>query len=78
MGVHDYEDFLPPAEFIPPADRWGTGHDDPRRLYHHVSWDRLLWADYLDKNTNFFQCVSNSKLSKIVLQKDSDISLASF
>ena len=42
------------------------GHDDPRRLYYGVSWYRLLWADYLDRNTNVFQCAGNSKLSQVV------------
>ena len=70
MYVHDYEDSLPPAlaAAVPDADRWGPGYDElsPNLLFHGVTWDRLLWADYLDRNTNVFQCPGNTQLSKML------------
>lgn len=68
MYVHDYEDSLPPLMSGHPDNRWGPGHEeaDPRRLVHYVSWDRLLWADYLERNTNVFQCAGEKRLSKVV------------
>ena len=72
MYVHDYEDSLPPAlaSVVPDADRWGPGYDEESSnlLSFGVSWDRLLWADYLERNTNVFQCPGNSQLSKMVHQ----------
>ena len=70
MYVHDYEDSLPPAfaYAVPDADRWGPGYNElsPNLLFHWVSWDRLLWADYLERNTNVFQCLGNTQLSKML------------
>ena len=62
MYVHDYEDFLPPfLSHNLNFDRWGPG-------YHGfgVGWHRLLWSEYLDKNTNVFQCAGNSKLPQAI------------
>ena len=62
MYFHDYEDFLP--SFLShhfDHGRWGPGDHG-----YGVSWHRLLWSEYLDKNTNIFQCAGNSKLSQAI------------
>ena len=64
MYFHDYEDFLPPLLSHNLSGRWGPGYHG-----YGVGWHRLLWSEYLDKNTNIFQCSGNSKLSRIVHQK---------
>ncbi len=71
MYVHDYNDFLPPVMSGHPSNCWGPGHEeaDPRRLVHYVSWDRLLWADYLERNTNVFQCTGEKRLSQVVHER---------
>ena len=70
MYVHDYNDFLPPLMSVHPDNHWGSGHDDnTSHVFHHISWDRLLWVDYLERNTNVFQCPGNSQLSKMVRRK---------
>ena len=72
MYVHDYEDYLPPImSSIYGKDRLFRyfGNANSRLSGYYLTWDRLLWADYLDKNTNIFQCAGNSKLSQIVHQK---------
>ena len=65
MFADDHEDDLPPIlEIRWEAGRWGPGYDFPR---HPVPWHRFLWADYLGKDTNVFQCSANwPKLSKMV------------
>lgn len=77
MYVHDYEDSLPPAlaAVVPDADRWGPGYDEesPNLLSFGVAWDRLLWADYLERNTNVFQCHGNTQLSKMVRRYTKDM-----
>ena len=60
MHADDNNDYLPPmssARFD--RDRWGPGYHG-----YGVSWHRLLWSEYLDKNTNIFQCAGNSKLPR--------------
>lgn len=68
MYVHDYEDYLPPLlSFHPARDRWGPGYEfwrDP------VPWSRLLWSEYLDKNTNIFQCAGNLPQLKRIVRRD--------
>ena len=77
MYVHDYEDSLPPvfAAAVPDADRWGPGYDEesPNLLSFGVSWYRFLWADYLERNTNVFQCPGNTQLSKMVRRYAKDL-----
>ena len=75
MYVHDYEDFLPrfSSSFPSPMDRWGPGYEGSQRGPHlnHVAWDRLLWADYLERNTNVFQCAGNlPQLQRVIRQYD--------
>ena len=71
MYVHDYEDFLPPHISVhPDRDRWGPGYEMGSYEYH-VPWSRLLWSEYLDKNTNIFQCAGNlPQLARIVRRED--------
>ena len=71
MYVHDYEDFLPPLLSVHSArDRWGPGYESGSYRFH-VSWHRLLWAEYLDKNTNIFQCAGNlPQLNRVVRRED--------
>ena len=77
MYVHDYDDFLPRlfSSFPPPANRWGPGYEDSQssRYHHnHVAWDRLLWADYLERNTNVFQCAGNlPQLQRVIRRYNS-------
>ena len=59
MYIHDYEDYLPPLlSFHPDRDRWGPGYEAGSYVYR-VPAERLLWSEYLDKNTNIFQCAGN-------------------
>ena len=59
MYVHNYNDFLPPVVSVHPArDRWGPGYESGSYEYQ-VPWGRLLWSEYLDRNTNIFQCAGN-------------------
>ena len=71
MYIHDYEDFLPPLLSVHPArDRWGPGYEAGSYRFH-VPWHRLLWAEYLDKNTNIFQCAGNlPQLNRVVRRED--------
>ena len=64
MFADDHEDDLPPILALRwESGRWGPGYDFPR---HPVPWHRFLWADYLGKSTNVFQCSANwPKLSKM-------------
>ena len=57
MYADDYEDFLPPLLAYDFSD-----HDVPWRVNWIVPWQRLLWYNYLGKNTNVFQCAGNSRL----------------
>ena len=36
--------------------------------HNGVPWHRFLWSEYLDKNTNVFQCAGNSKLPQAIRQ----------
>ena len=71
MYIHDYNDFLPPEVSVHPArDRWGPGYESGSYEYQ-VPWERLLLADYLDKNTNMLQCAANlPQLSRVVRRED--------
>ena len=63
MYADDYEDFLPPIlayDF--------SSYDVPWRVNEIVPWHRLLWYQYLGKNTNVFQCAGNSKLLQAIRQ----------
>lgn len=69
MYVHDYEDFLPPLlSYHFDLDRWGPGDHSGG-----VGWHRLLWAEYLDKNTNVFQCAGNLPQLQRALRQDNVI-----
>ena len=57
MYADDHEDFLPPLVAYDFSD-----HDVPWRVNWSVHWHRLLWYNYLGKNTNVFQCAGNSRL----------------
>ena len=71
MYVHDYDDFLPSVVSVHPArDRFGPGYESGSWEFH-VPWGRLLWSEYLDKNTNIFQCAGNlSFLKRVVRSED--------
>ncbi len=70
MYVHDYEDFLPPVVSVHPArDRWGPGYESGSYEFR-VPWGRLLWSEYLDKNTNIFQCAGNLPQLKRIVRRD--------
>ena len=69
MYSDDHEDDLPPIllhNWQP--GRWGPGYNAGQRgVTRGVPWHRFLWADYLDRNTNVFQCSANwPKLPKMV------------
>ena len=69
LYAEDYEDYLPHLFFwdVHPWDvhhgRWGPSFDlhsgDIMHMYKSVPWSNVLWADYLDGNTNVFQCAGN-------------------
>ena len=68
MHIHDHNDYLPPSLSVrpPPTDRWGPGYESGTFRYR-VPWHRLLWSEYLEKNTNVFQCAGNlPQLKRIV------------
>ena len=67
MYIHDYNDYLPPLLSIhPDRNRWGPGYEAGSFEYH-VPAERLLWSEYLDGNTNIFQCAGNlPQLARIV------------
>ena len=69
MYIHDYEDYLPPLlSWHPALDRWGPGYES---WGNPVPWSRLLWSEYLDKNTNILQCAGNlPQLKRIVRRED--------
>ena len=71
MYFHDYDDYLPPVVSVHPArDRFGPGYESGS-YEHHVPWERLLWSEYLDKNTNILQCSANlPQLKRIVRRED--------
>ncbi len=71
MYVHDNNDFLPPVISVHPArDRWGPGYESGSYEYQ-VPWERLLWSEYLDKNTNILQCAGNlPQLKRVVRRED--------
>ena len=57
MYADDYQDFLLPLLAYDFSE-----HDVPWRVNWIVPWHRLLWYNYLGKNTNVFQCAGNSRL----------------
>ena len=71
MHIHDHDDYLPPLVSVHLArDRWGPGYETGSQNYR-VPWQRLLWAEYLDRNTNVFQCAGNHpQLNRIVRRDD--------
>ena len=71
MYIHDHEDYLPPiTSWRHDVDRWGPGYES-RWTGGPVPAERLLWALYLDKNTNIFQCAGNlPQLNRIVRRAD--------
>ena len=71
MHIHDHDDYLPPVVSVHLArDRFGPGYEAGSSNYR-VPWERLLWADYLDRNTNILQCAGNlPQLNRIVRRED--------
>lgn len=67
MFGDDHDGDLPPIlELRWEVGRWGPGYDSGL-VNRGVPWHRFLWADYLGKSTNVFQCSANwPKLSKMV------------
>ena len=67
MFSDDHENDLPPIlrhNWQP--GRWGPGYV-VGQSHLGVAWHRFLWADYLGKDTNIFQCSANwPKLSGMV------------
>ncbi len=62
----DYEDFLP---LLIGSEQVGMFYLDPLRF--GVPWYRKLWAEYLGKNTNVFQCAGNlPRLRRIEQRED--------
>ena len=76
MYVHDYKDYLPPPiSWNLHPGRWGPNFEkqvgDSQREYETVPWHRMLWAEYLERNTNTFQCAGNlPQLKRIVRRND--------
>ena len=69
MHVDDNNDYLPPfLQHRFDHERWGPGYQDYGDVFWHngVPWHRFLWSEYLDKNTNVFQCAGNSKLPQAI------------
>ena len=71
MHIHDYDDYLPPLlSFRLERDRFGPGYETGSYEFR-VPWERLLWSEYLDKNTNILQCAGNlPQLNRIVRRED--------
>ena len=84
MYAEDYKDYLPPITswnlHQGRPGRWGPNferHTGPshKKLEEHgtVPWHRMLWAEYLDRNTNVFQCAGNQpKLRRLIQKKLAD------
>ena len=72
MHIHDHEDYLPPVVSVRfDRERFGPGYETLGYQGYRVPWQRLLWADYLGRNTNVFQCAGNlPQLSRIVRRED--------
>ena len=69
MFSDDHEDDLVPIlRHRREVGRWGPGYNAGQRgVTRGVPWHRLLWADYLGKDTNVFQCSANwPKLPKMI------------
>ena len=69
MFSDDHEDdLIPILRHRREVGRWGPGYNAGQRgLNLGVPWHRFLWADYLGKSTNVFQCSANwPKLPKMV------------
>ena len=70
MFSDDHEDDLVPIlRHRREVGRWGPGYNAGQRggVTRGVPWHRLLWVDYLGKDTNVFQCSANwPKLPKMV------------
>ena len=64
------DDLVPILVHRQEVGHWGPGYNAGQRGTHlGVPWHRFLWADYLDRNTNVFQCSANwPKLPKMVSQ----------
>ena len=70
MYAEDYRDYLPPiSSWNLHPGRWGPNFisEPSEREYGAVPWERMLWAEYLDRNTNVFQCAGNQpQLSRFI------------
>ena len=75
LYASDYEDYLPPIVAHPPYLALGFHNMEEAiqrmgRTEYFLgkgAWHRLLWEEYLDKNTNVFQCAGNlPQLQRIV------------
>ena len=69
MFADDNKDYLPAlVRHLPNTERFGPIYDPAQgRVGGAVTWNRFLWADYLERNTNVFQCSANwPKLPKMI------------
>ena len=66
LYASDYEDFLPPI-----LSPWWLYPDSNTLQSLGVGWSELLLTEYLDKNTNVFQCAGNlPQLQRILRRED--------
>ena len=77
MYAEDYEDYLPHLVFLDMhPGRWGSSFEhwlNPLNEHRTVPWSNVLWADYLDRNTNVFQCAGNQpQLRRQIQQAKAD------
>ena len=74
MFSDDHDGDLPPILAPHPAvGRWGPGYESGQiGLTRGVSWHRFLWADYLGKSTNVFQCSANWPLLPKMVSRQSN------
>ena len=74
------DDYLSPIlQHRQEAGHWSLGYNSYQWQGLGVPWHRFLWADYLGKNTNVFQCSANwPLLPKIVSQSYNPCNHSSF
>lgn len=73
MFSDDHEDDLPPILWHrPDLERWGPGYV-VGQSHLGVPWHRFLWADYLGKDTNVFQCSANWPLLPKMVSRHSNL-----
>ena len=76
MYAEDYKDYLPPlTSWNRHPGRWvpnfidSIGNHPGEYEYRTVPWNRMLWAEYLDRSTNVFQCAGNQPQLRRQIQK---------